>query len=102
MWGVGIRRGKNLNFTHQKVNKQNFGDFPLHCFPTCALGGKTEDAIKGQEDEGRGLGGAWGNEKEKETNKKKKKDGGREGKEVRDPAVHMTCSHSAAVSDGVF
>lgn len=52
MWGVGIRRGKNLNFTHQKVNKLNFGDFPLHCIPTCALGGKAEDAIKGQEDEG--------------------------------------------------
>lgn len=52
VWGVGIRRGKNLNFTHQKVNKLNFGDFPLHCIPTCALGGKAEDAIKGQEDEG--------------------------------------------------
>lgn len=70
--GGGVRRGKNFNFTPQKVNKLNFGDFPLHCIPTCALGKKNmEDAIKGQEEEEM--------EKKRET-KGGKKDGGRKKK----------------------
>lgn len=81
----GVRRGKNFNFTPQKVNKLNFGDFPLHCIPTCALGKKNmEDAIKGQE--------------KKEMEKKERNEGGGKkmegGKRSEGAVSHMTCSHS--------
>lgn len=55
MGGGGLKEAKTSNFTHQKVNKLNFGDFPLHCIPTCPLGrgggGWRGVAIKVQEKE---------------------------------------------------
>lgn len=82
------RRGKNFNFTHQKVNKLNFGDFPLHCIRTCALGKKNmEDAIKGRKKRRARRKRRW---KKKERNEEKK-DG---GKRSEGAVSHMTCSHS--------
>lgn len=40
------KEGEKLNFTHQKVNKLNFGSFPLHCIPASALGGKKKKKKK--------------------------------------------------------
>lgn len=83
--GGGVRRGKNFNFTPQKVNKLNFGDFPLHCIPTCALGKKKiwRMQLKGRRKR------RW---KKREKRRGEKKMEG--GKRSEGAVSHMTCSHS--------
>lgn len=43
--GGGVKEGGGFNFTHQEVNKLNFGDFLLHC---STIGGEKLDGINGR------------------------------------------------------